>query len=326
MRYKDRVYGVEYITEDVVLDIIYTSTFERLKGIDQAGYFEVYFPGTTHSRFEHSLGCYLLLKKYNASLEEQIAGLIHDISHTAFSHVSDYVFKEGDGARHNYQDDIFESFVQKTKIPQILEKHGYDTEYILDEANFSLQETQLPDLCADRIDYSIRGALVYGIATQEQIKQLLENLKVIDNKWVFKSVESALKYARLFKILNDVYYSNKETAAMFLRTSRWIKYAVDKKYIKYDDLFAKDKEVIEQININIESDEILKQLWKEMNNPHIELCDGSYDDCQEVVVKSRVVDPLIKKEFGDIVRLSQIDLEWRKILEQDKEPKKYFVK
>ena len=34
----------------------------------------------------------LLIKKLGGSVEEQIAGLLHDVSHTAFSHVIDYVF------------------------------------------------------------------------------------------------------------------------------------------------------------------------------------------------------------------------------------------
>ena len=98
MKYTDRIYGDVDITENVVVDIINSQAFQRLKGIDQAGYFEVYFPGTKHSRFEHSIGCYVLLKMYGASLEEQLAGLIHDVSHSAFSHTADYIFSGGRAA------------------------------------------------------------------------------------------------------------------------------------------------------------------------------------------------------------------------------------
>ena len=40
---------------------------------------------TTH--FEHSLGAFILVRRLDAALDEQIAALLHDASHTAFSHV-----------------------------------------------------------------------------------------------------------------------------------------------------------------------------------------------------------------------------------------------
>jgi len=95
MKYKDRIYGEFKIAEPVILELIASKAMERLKEIDQAGYFEPYYPGTAHSRFEHSVGVYLLLKMFGAPIHEQIAGLIHDVSHSAFSHCVDYALDEG---------------------------------------------------------------------------------------------------------------------------------------------------------------------------------------------------------------------------------------
>jgi HD superfamily phosphohydrolase len=324
MKYEDRVYGECKIEDGVILDIINNSAFERLKGVDQAGYFEVYFPGTKHSRFEHSVGCYLLLKKYNASLKEQIAGLIHDVSHSAFSHTADYVFSQGRGADHNYQDDIFVDFVHHTDIIEILKKYNYDVDEILNEENFPLQETQLPNLCADRIDYSLRGAIVYGIADKDIVQNILKSLCVVDNKWVFDNFDIALQYAKLFKKLNDVYYSNKETAAMFLRTSKWIKYAVQKEYILYRDLFTTDEKVIKKINIHLKEDVRLQELWNEMNNSQIE-CGKSDMEGEKVIVKSRVVDPLAIIN-GNIKHISTLDKNWFKIVQEDEAPKTYYIR
>ena len=50
-------------------------------------------PNISTSRFEHSLGVCHLIKILNGSQKEQIAGLLHDIPHTAFSHVIDYVLE-----------------------------------------------------------------------------------------------------------------------------------------------------------------------------------------------------------------------------------------
>ena len=153
MIYQDRVYGKTEISEPLVLELIKTPAIQRLKGIEQAGYFGPYYPNSVFSRFEHSLGVFILLKKYKASFEEQIAGLIHDVSHATFSHCIDYVLDEGSEKEHNHQDNIFVDFVKKTNIPSILKKYKMDVNYILDEHNFPLKERLLPDLCADRIDY-----------------------------------------------------------------------------------------------------------------------------------------------------------------------------
>jgi hypothetical protein len=152
MQYTDRVYGASEIVEPVILELIACPTLQRLKEIDQAGYLEPYFPGASHSRFEHSVGVYLLLKNYGAPLDEQIAGLIHDVSHSAFSHCIDYVLAEGDIEKQGHQDNVFDDFVRKSEIPSILEKYGFDISRVLDDANFPLKEKDLPDLCADRID------------------------------------------------------------------------------------------------------------------------------------------------------------------------------
>ncbi|MBM3255849.1 MAG: HD domain-containing protein [Candidatus Moranbacteria bacterium] len=89
MIYTDRIYGKIKITEPIILELINCPSIQRLKGIDQAGYSKPWFSGIPRTRFEHSMGVFILLKKYNACLEEQIAGLIHDASHLTFSHAKD---------------------------------------------------------------------------------------------------------------------------------------------------------------------------------------------------------------------------------------------
>ncbi|MDR3559265.1 MAG: hypothetical protein P4L58_02590, partial [Candidatus Pacebacteria bacterium] len=111
MKCQDRAYGQVEITEPVILDLLNSPELQRLKEISQAGYYEPYYPGTNHSRYEHSLGDCLLLNKFGATIEEQIAGLIHDVSHSAFSHAVDYALFEGSEKEHNHQDNYFEEFV-----------------------------------------------------------------------------------------------------------------------------------------------------------------------------------------------------------------------
>src|SRR4051812_32095315 len=91
MRWNDRVYGEVAIDDPGILALIATPTFQRLAGIRQAGPSALAFPFKTVTRFEHSVGVYLLLRRLDAGRKEQVAGLLHDVSHTAFSHAIDFL-------------------------------------------------------------------------------------------------------------------------------------------------------------------------------------------------------------------------------------------
>ena len=80
----ERLWGKVEVTEPVIGEILATRAMQRLKGVDQAGYYEPYMPGTAHSRFEHSVGVYYLLRRFGGPLDEQESGLIHDVSHALF--------------------------------------------------------------------------------------------------------------------------------------------------------------------------------------------------------------------------------------------------
>ncbi|MCK4525510.1 MAG: HD domain-containing protein, partial [Candidatus Andersenbacteria bacterium] len=92
---KDKIWGEIEIKDKLIKEIILDKDFQRMKKISQFGIFKHSFLfGIEFSRFEHSVGVYYLLKKFGASEEECLAGLLHDISHGAFSHVLDIVFAD----------------------------------------------------------------------------------------------------------------------------------------------------------------------------------------------------------------------------------------
>lgn len=322
MNYRDVVYGNFEISEPVILDLINSPSMQRLKEIDQAGYFEPFFPGSKHSRFEHSIGVYLLLKKYGASIEEQISGLIHDVSHSAFSHCIDYVLDAGSGKEHNYQDNIFNEFVKKSEIPKIIKKYGFDLEYILDDSSFLLKERNLPDLCADRIDYSLRDAMAFKEINNASY--FIDNLTVIDSKWVFKDFESADKYSNLFLKMNTEYYSGISSAVMFLAIGDYLRYALLKKYISEADLYTTDNIVLNKIEPYIKIDERLSLLFDRLNNK-IGFKNNPNDYDGMVFCKSRIIDLLCWHD-DKIKRFSDIKANWHDVIKNESSPKEYFLK
>jgi HD superfamily phosphohydrolase len=88
----DTIFGKIDEQNPVAIKLLNHDVVQRLKHIDQSGpliYISNEYPA--YSRYDHSLGVYALLKRYNVSTEEQIAGLMHDTSHTVFSHLADYI-------------------------------------------------------------------------------------------------------------------------------------------------------------------------------------------------------------------------------------------
>ena len=118
MNINDKVYGEITIDEPVLLELIQSKPIQRLKGINQAGASQYALKHKTISRYEHSVGVMILLKKLNASVEEQIAGLLHDIPHTAFSHVIDFAFKDTDH-KHEFHEKFHEQIILQSEMKTI---------------------------------------------------------------------------------------------------------------------------------------------------------------------------------------------------------------
>jgi len=329
MIYKDRIYGKIKIENPLVLELIKSPSLQRLKDIDQVGFLPVFEKILSQkikklTRFEHSLGVFILLRKFKASFEEQIAGLLHDVSHSVFSHAIDYVVDEGSEKDQSFQDKILKSFIKNSEIPSIFKKYNLNLDYILEKENFPLLEKDLPDLCADRIDYSLRSAVCNGVILKKEVKYFLKNLSVYNNLWVFKNFQSAKKYAKLFYFLNKVYYSGFATAVMFKTISDVMKYCLKEGYLKRKDLFATDKEVLNKIKLKVKKDKKLKLLFERMKGKvKVKNDPKNYDAI--IFCKSRIVDPYFKVK-NEIKKLSEVDKNWARIVRKELQPKKYFLK
>ena len=109
---RDPVHGYIHIEDKVILDIVKSKEFQRMRRIKQLGPVSYVFPGATHTRFEHNLGVYeltrricdIFVKKYPSvtpgdglwdddnRLLVECAGLLHDIGHGPYSHTFEHLF------------------------------------------------------------------------------------------------------------------------------------------------------------------------------------------------------------------------------------------
>lgn len=329
MMHDDPIRGKVAITEPVICDLMQSAPMQRLKKIDQYGYRPLWVKSNSKttpyesSRYVHSVGVYLLLLEHGAPLAEQIAGLIHDVSHAVFSHCADYMFGEENEKKQNFQDSIFDAFVRKSELPSILARHGFDIFSILDDGNFPLKERSLPDLCADRLAYSLQDACNFEEINVEQALAFLRHLRAENGVWFFDDYQAAKDYALLFQRMNSGYWAGFMAAAMLRTVGETLKYARSKNVLTEKDLFTTDDAVIEKIQIASARDPIMATHWKRMNSPQL-FSENARKYTMHVFCKSRAVDPLIEMG-GKRLRLSSIDLDWGVAVRDALVPREHFI-
>lgn len=235
----DRVYSTFTIDSPIVLELISSKPFQRLKHISQLGIPGKYHYADGFSRYEHSIGVYILLNKLGATEEEQIAGLLHDISHTAFSHVIDWVL--GDTLVEDYQDRRHLSILQQPLIAHILHKYGFTAESIADYHRFTLLERDLPSLCADRFDYALRDSPL------SITHKCLPYLRVHQQEIVFSTVESAQAFAENFLLRQEKYWAGYEGITRYAIFANMLKRAIGEKIISMEDFDQTDDYVLAKI-------------------------------------------------------------------------------
>ena len=296
----DYIYG-EFELEDVLIELINCDAVQRLKYIHQVGATYLIKEELNVNRFEHSIGVMLLIRLLGGSLKEQIAGLLHDISHTAFSHVIDFVFNNSD---EDYHELIFDEVVINSKIPYILNKYGYNFKEILEnEEQWTILERKAPRLCADRVDYTLRDMYKYGFTNKNEINEFLKNIQVVNGEIVTKDIESARWFLELYYTEVIDFFMNPINGYSYDKLSKAIKIAIDENELNLKDILKTDNEVIDILNRS-ENNKI-KNLMKSLNkNVKLRINEDKYDIF--IKGKTRLIDPGVGIR-GKVYSLSELD-------------------
>lgn len=181
--FRDPVLNYIYVQHQVILDLINTKEFQRLRRIKQLGPASYTFHGAEHSRFTHSLGVYEITRRicdgFLRNYPSKVAGdglwddsqrlvalcaaLLHDIGHGAYSHTFEHIF----GTNHEaITQEIITS--EKTEVNQVLSKISpsfpKEVASVIDHTYPNKQVVQMiSSQCdADRMDYLLRDAYNTG--------------------------------------------------------------------------------------------------------------------------------------------------------------------
>lgn len=236
--------------------LLETDALKRLGGIHQSGAIFLVNPDICHSRLEHAIGVAMLIKKLGGSVLEQIAGLLHDVSHTAFSHVGDYVF---DYVEEDYHEKVFAEVIYSSQIPDVLLQYGFNVSEII-HGTFNILEQPMPLLCADRLDYTLRDGIHSGIISRQRAKQFLNSVVLSNGKIaVNQDLEATWINEAFEKLITEVFkrpvhlYANGKMAEL-------IKRLLSKGLLIESDMFKTDTLLLNKIRTTSEGYDAIKSI------------------------------------------------------------------
>lgn len=180
---RDPIYNYIYVDNRIILDLINTPEFQRLRRIKQLGTASLIFHGAEHSRFGHCLGvyeitrriCNLFQRNYptqtpgdglwddNERLIALCAALLHDVGHGPFSHTFEHIF-------HTNHEQITTQIITSpdTNINRILRRVSPDfPKQVASVITHTYKNPQVVQMIssqidADRMDYLQRDAYYTG--------------------------------------------------------------------------------------------------------------------------------------------------------------------
>jgi uncharacterized protein len=175
--FKDPVHRYIHVRDRMIWDLIGTREFQRLRRIKQLGTTYLTFHGAEHSRFNHSLGVYEIVRRIiddvfagreqwdgNERLVSLCAALLHDLGHGPFSHSFEKVF---DLDHEHYTQAII---LGNTEVNLVLSRAGKDfPKDVADVIAKTYRNKQVVSLIssqidADRMDYLQRDAYFTGVS------------------------------------------------------------------------------------------------------------------------------------------------------------------
>ena len=304
----DPLYGAHEVGEPVLTELLASAPLRRLERVHLSGAAWLVKPGRDVSRLEHTLGVMLLVRRYGGSIEEQVAALLHDVPHTAFSHIADRVF---DDPNDEYHERHLARVVGESEIPAILVRHGIDLPAVLDPHRWPLLEQPQPDLCADRLDYSLRDYVRAGLGPRDEVTRFLDDLTVHHGQLVCRTPALAEWFVRAYAAVVDGLYMDPLECYADVALTGALKAALRRGVISKADLWQDDNAVLSRLRAAADS-EIARHL-ADLQDPRFEPDDTT--PTIRLPRKPRCVDPLVVQ--GErAARISALSPEARAINER----------
>ena len=192
---RDPIHGLIALSQKE-MDLINTRAFQRLRRIRQLAMAFLVYPGTLHTRFDHSIGvmhitgriCNQLKITDEECKQVRLAALLHDIGHGPFSHVSEhlldkYVPEDGEAPREKIHEKVTVDIIKNdSEIGDVLtvEERQFIVEMIEGKPTRDFRRDIVSsDLDADKMDYLLRDSYFAGVKYGTyDLEKIIESCRV----------------------------------------------------------------------------------------------------------------------------------------------------
>ena len=263
-----------------------------------------------YSRLEHSVGVALIIWNFTKDKTQTIAGLLHDVSTTVFSHVSD--FRKGDAlTQTSTEEPTTKMILSDSALCKLLESDGIEPKDVVDYHIYPIADNEIPSLSADRLEYMYPSGLALdGSWTFEEIAKTYNDLIILKNEenkeeLGFKTIEMAELYCKKFCMIGHILQLNENKLSLQL-LSQIMSKAVELDVLQEEDFMTlSESKIIEKIEsfISKKTLSLEEQKFATMYNTFRKMTKVEHTSqklpedkyfCVSLKVKQRYINPLVK--------------------------------
>ena len=305
------LYGDTSIDHPLVKELLQNPIFKRLQLIDNAGPNHYFRSLPPYSLFDYALGVFALLQRFERPLNEQIAGLLEPVSHSAFSHQGSVYLHIGQQS-HPYYLANHAGFLKASGLETILKKYEFNAQQLDPRRQeFTALYQAPPFLSAIEIEMTLRLAYSYKLLGRQEIDVILTDLRFDKGQWYLVSQKSAKKLGQLSLYFAEKYWGSPYSYVV----NRWIgvaiQRAIDLELLSLEDaLYGVDHVILRRL-LTIQ-DDIIQGLLMRCRQPFRffkTVTDESYDELFKPDL--RAMNPLV--EVGNKrIPLSELDAEFNR--------------
>lgn len=191
-RVRDPIHQFVYLSP-AEWEAVDSPVFQRLRRIGQLAMTHLVYPGTTHTRFEHSIGvrhvASLLAEQLKLSEDERRpvlhAALLHDVGHGPFSHVSEQVLDQLSGVKDVHEAISVALIRTDPGLREALGEENCDAAAAMVEGGKQSVERDIisGSTDADKLDYLKRDSYFAGVEYgRYDLPRVIESARIVGSR------------------------------------------------------------------------------------------------------------------------------------------------
>ena len=250
---------------DFIRTLAQTPEMLRLQGIGmncgcEYTRFAQYRSCRPYARYEHSIGVALIVWHFTGDPKQAVAGLLHDVSSPAFSHVVDFL--KGDYCKQEATEEKTGEIIERSAgIRRVLRTLNLRIEEVSDYHLYPIADNDSPRLSADRLEYTLGNFWGFNTHTRERIAEYYNALTMGKNEdgedeIMFKEEALATRFA-LESLENSKRFVHDEDRYAMQYLADLLRQALKRGILTEADLYTTEQRVIEKLR----SDDGLRLEW-----------------------------------------------------------------